>query len=124
VKLPWIRLDTAMFDNPKVLDLTEDGDHRAVVLHLTSMCFAGAHGTSGHVPRNVLRRLGGTRADAVKLVKAGLWEMDADGYRIHDWDEYQMSDQESKGRRMRAKKGGCVKNHGPACGCWQYEEPS
>ena len=33
--LPWIRLDTSTFDHPKILELVESKQHRAVVVHLS-----------------------------------------------------------------------------------------
>lgn len=117
--LPWIRLDTSTFDHPKMLDLIEDKRYQAIVLHLAAMAYAGKHGTDGHISKPVLRILPGRQADVTALVKAGVWHPDSAGWRIHGWDEYQVSDDEAKSRRQRAKKGGCIKNHGPDCGCWQ-----
>lgn len=117
--LPWIRLDTSMFDHPKMLDLIEGKRFQSIVLHLSAMTYAGKHGTDGHISRTVLRILPGRTADAKTLVDAGMWKPDGDGWRIHGWDEYQVSDDESRLRRQRAKKGGCIKNHGPECGCWR-----
>lgn len=117
--LPWIRLDTTTFDHPKMLDLIEDKQHRAIVVHLSGMTYTGKHGLDGFIPRAALRVIGGTAGDTKKLIEVGLWRESSGGWEVHGWDEYQVSDDESRNRKSRAKKGGCVKNHGPNCGCWQ-----
>ena len=101
--LPWIRLDTSTFSHPKLLDLSENNAHRAIVLHLSAMCYAGLHGTDGYIPRSALRTLGGRVSDAEALVKVELWNVDADGWSVHGWDEYQVSDEESKARKEKAR---------------------
>jgi hypothetical protein len=55
--LPWIRLDTSMVDNPKVLGLlTETTGHRAAFVWVCCMAYAGKHGTDGFIPREALSR--------------------------------------------------------------------
>lgn len=120
--LPWIRLDTSMFDHPKLLDLAEENAHRAIVLHVAAMAYSGKHGTDGYVPKAALRVLGGRQSDVTQLLKAELWRVDASGWRIHGWAEYQLSDDDSKARAARARKGGCIRNHGRDCGCWQRDD--
>lgn len=118
--LPWIRLDTDTFSNPKVLELLAEKRYRAVVLHLDAMTYVGKHGTGGHIPKIALRLLAPHQAaDITDLVKAELWHIDAAGWRIHGWGEYQLDDEERQMKRQRARKGGCIKNHGPECGCWR-----
>ncbi|OZC80229.1 hypothetical protein CH274_13420 [Rhodococcus sp. 06-418-5] len=119
--LPWIRLDTDTFSHPKILEMLSEKKHQAVVLHLAAMCYAGKHGTGGHIPKVALRVLPGRAMDVTDLVKAELWHIDAAGWRIHGWEEYQLDDEERQKRRQRARKGGCIKNHGINCGCWKDE---
>lgn len=116
--LPWIRLDTAIADHPKMLDLVSEKAFQAVSAHLLAMTYAGKHGTDGLIPKAALPFIHARKTDADKLVRVGLWREVAGGWEIHGWDEYQLSDDESKARKARAKKGGCMKNHGPDCGCW------
>lgn len=117
--LPWIRLDTDFFHNPKILRLLATGKHRAVTVHLAAMCWTGQQGMGGFVPDYVLALISARRSDVKDLVAEELWHVEAGGWSINGWAEYQLTDEASMRRLMRAKKGGCVKNHGPDCGCWQ-----
>ncbi len=101
--LPWIRLDTSIFDHPKLLELFEQKAYQAVVVHLAAMTYSGKHGTDGYVPRAALPLLQGRPADADRLVKAELWRVDARGWLIHGWDERQVSDAEARARREKAQ---------------------
>lgn len=102
--LRWIRLDTDMFDNPKLLYLQDDKRFRAIVTHLHAMCYSGKHGLGGFLPKAALRVLGATSVDATHLVTGGLWEPAPGGWQINDWDEYQLSDGETARRSDKAKK--------------------
>jgi len=42
--------------------------------------------TGGFIPTERVRKLGGTKALATRLVKAGLWDLADGGYQFHDWD--------------------------------------
>jgi hypothetical protein len=57
--------------------------------------------------------LGLMRADvkvAERLVCAGLWDQESDGYRIHDWDDYQsVSAKRSEAGRKGGEKSGQVR---------------
>ena len=101
--LPWVRLDTAFFDHPKILGLASEGQYRPIVLHLAGMAYAGKHGTDGFIPREAIPILLGRKVDADQLVHAGLWHANAGGWDINGWDEYQISDEETKKRRDKAK---------------------
>lgn len=107
--LPWIRLDTSFFDHPKVLGLVADNKHRALVLHLAAMAYAGKHGTDGFIPREALMFLHGRIADAENLVCAHLWSANAGGWDINGWDEYQVSDDAAKARREKAKNAAAIR---------------
>ncbi len=107
--LPWIRLDTSIFDHPKFLGLLSDNQHRAVVLHLAAMAYAGKHGTDGFIPREALVFLHGRVVDAGHLVAAELWHECAGGWDINGWDEYQISDDAAKARREQAKRAAAVR---------------
>jgi len=102
--LQWIRLDTTMFDNPKLLYLQEDRQHRAIVAHLQAMCYSGRHNLGGFVPKAALRILGATPADAHQLVQHDLWRPAPGGWDINGWDEFQLASQEATNRSEKAKK--------------------
>lgn len=103
--LPWVRMDTSLPDHPKILALVDgskDGRSTAFV-YVCSMAYAGKHGTDGFIPREALSRINGRVADARRLMEVGLWREDPGGWLINGWDEYQVSDEEAKQRRERAR---------------------
>lgn len=107
--LPWVRLDTSIFDHPKFLGLAADGQYRAITVHIAAMTYAGKHGTDGFIPREALPRLFGRASDAKHLIDAQLWTESAGGWDINGWDEYQVSDDAAKARREKAKKAAAVR---------------
>ncbi len=102
--LKWIRLETTMFENLKLLYLKEDRQHKAIVAHLEAMCYSGRQGLAGFVPKAALRIIGATPAEAERLVIAGLWNPAPGGWQVKDWEEYQVADQEAMRRSERAQK--------------------
>lgn len=108
--LPWIRLDTSMPDNPKILGLeTAKDGHRAGFMWLKCMCYAGKHGTAGFVPREAITRLGGRISDMRLLVEHGFITESAGGWDINGWDEFQVADEEAKRRREKAQYAASVR---------------
>lgn len=125
--LPWVRFDTTLPDNPKVLELlTMKDGYRAAFVYCCGLAYSGRHGTDGHIPGPALGRIHGRRCDAEKLVKVGLWDPAESGWWVQSWAEYQQlaetSERIREERRKAGRKGNCVRHHGPDCGCWQ-EEP-
>jgi hypothetical protein len=121
--LPWVRLDTTFFDHPKVLSMVADNQHRAIVLYLAGMTYAGRHGTDGFIPREALTMLHGRKTDADMLIRAGLWWQDKRGWIIHDWADYQQTQAETTDilakKRAAARKGNCHRWHSDGCECWR-----
>jgi len=103
--LPWIRFDTSLPDNPKVLMLCdEDGGRAALFVYCCSLAYSGKHGTDGFIPCRALGRINGDPADAVLLVDADLWDEVPGGWLIHGWGEFQHVDEASRKRREKAQK--------------------
>ncbi len=102
--LPWVRLDSAMPDNPKIVVLLgmKEG-HRAAFVWCCGLAYAGKHGTDGFIQTEILPRINGRRSDADRLVDAGLWRHQPGGWLILGWDEFQMSNEETQARRVRAQ---------------------
>ena len=102
--LAWVRLDTAMPRNQKVLALTalKEG-HRAAFVWLCSLSYAGEQGTDGFIPHPALPMIHGRPVDANRLVDVGLWVPMPGGWNIHDWADYQQSNAETEKRTARAK---------------------
>lgn len=102
--LKWIRLETTMFENPKLLYLKEDKQYKAIVAHLEAMTYIGRHGLAGFIPKAALRVIGASTTDAKHLVEAGLWAPAPGGWQINGWAEYQLADEEANKRSDKAKK--------------------
>lgn len=105
--LTWVRLDCGYFTNPKVLKAGSDG----ALLHLAAICYCGAHGIDdGVLPGPAVELVASTvrirrPLDVVqRLVDAGLWHEDADGWRIHHYDEMNGSNSEAARARERQKR--------------------
>ena len=108
--LQWIRLDTAMPDNPKILGLlTEKEGHRAAFVWLCCMAYAGKHETAGFVPREAASRVNARMADLARLVAVDLLTECAGGWDIKGWDEFQLSDESAHARREKAKNAAAVR---------------
>lgn len=105
--LPWIRLDTAMPDHPKIIDLVDQHGDRgmaAAFVWVCSLAYSGKHGTNGFITRSSLARINGKAAHARLLVGAGLWIDQVNvGWQIHGWAEFQESNEETIARSQRAR---------------------
>lgn len=123
--MPWVRLDTGLPDHPKILALIGAKKTRAALTYVFGLAYAGRHETDGFIPQAALPFLHATTQDARQLVDIRLWHHAEGGYQINDWDEYQPTSEVSNARRESLKKasrkGGCIKNHGPKCGCWKLD---
>jgi hypothetical protein len=124
VALPWVRLDSNIGTHDKVLELLamKDG-HRAFTMYVCGLGYCGGHATDGLVPFNALPFLHGSQKHAELLVQVRLWDMDAKGWRVHNWDSRQelevVTEAKQAGDRLGAAKGNCKRWHGPDCGCWK-----
>lgn len=103
--LSWIRLDTAVPDNPKVLELLRERDgQRSAFAWICCMTYCGKHGTDGFIPRNAAPFVHGKSADFTRLCAVGLLKEVAGGWEIPDWADFQESSEETQARRERAQK--------------------
>jgi hypothetical protein len=64
------------------------------------MCYAARHLTDGGVPASQ----GPSRGIAAELIKAGLWEPAEDGWRLHDWQDYNPPAETVEQRRKSARE--------------------
>lgn len=113
--LPWIRLDTAIGDNPKMLHLFELGKHRAVLAYILGLAYSGRHETAGLIPRGALPLLRATAGDARALVDARLWHAVDGGWAINDFDVYQITNVTQENRSNAAKIAACHRWHSQPC---------
>lgn len=65
----------------------------AEALWLRGLCYAGEHQTDGRVPGGFVRRMGDMDgpAESARLVAAGLWETDGEGWTIRGYLDWQSS---------------------------------
>ncbi len=89
-EVPWVRLDDAFAEHPKVIGLS-DGAFRA---HVSALCYCNRNLTDGRVPAV----LGNGHAE--ELVAAGVWEQNGNGFVIHDYGDYQMAKSEVEARLL------------------------
>lgn len=112
--LPWVRLDTSIADNPKVLRLI--GSHRegmaAAFVWVCSITYSGKHGTDGFIERVALARVNGKAIHARLLVDHQFWKDEGIGWSIHDYAEYQESTEDTQRRSQRAREAALIRWHG------------
>lgn len=103
--LPWIRLDTTMADNPKVLGLlTERDGHRAAFVWTCCMAYSGKHGTAGFIAREAMPFVHGRAADMRLLVSHGFLKESAGGWDVNGWAEFQLTDEDMEKRREKGRQ--------------------
>jgi hypothetical protein len=110
--LPWVKLDTNLPQNPKILYLIEDKRHRAIAVYMFGLAYSGAQGTDGFLPAACLPVIHATRADARNLVEVGLWIETVGGWEINDWAEHQLSSEETQQRKKKARDAAMARWHG------------
>jgi hypothetical protein len=85
--MAWIRLDDQIAHHPKFVKVGPV----AAWLWVCGHSYCARYLTDGYIPQAALMTLGVSKPDAAveKLVWAGLWEAADDGWRIHDYHDYQ-----------------------------------
>lgn len=102
--MTWVKLDDGFADHPKLLSVSL----AARWAYIEALCFAARHRTKGYLRPAVAARIAPPRVIA-ELVAAGLWEVNGDGWLIHDWADYQLDDQhrrELAAERQRRRRAG------------------
>ena len=98
---PWVKLDDNFAEHPKLIK----AGPRAGWLHVAALCYCSRQLTDGHIPETALRLLmAGGRVLADRLVEAGLWEPEGDGWHIHDYLDYQPSAAKVRAERQSAQE--------------------
>ena len=104
MSLPWVRVDSMIGTNPKVLRLLAERNWRALTVFLLSIPYCGGHETGGFIDDVGLKQVGGTPTVASDLVKAGLWEVHLSGWKLHDFEQYQPSKWTAAERAAHGKR--------------------
>jgi hypothetical protein len=105
--MPWFKVDDKLASHPKVMR----AGLAAMGLWVKAGSWSARYLTDGHIPTEALGMLGGTRAHAQALVKAGLWLEDMDGWRFKDWSDFQPSAADVELYRSATADGGVKGNH-------------
>ncbi|WP_406225033.1 hypothetical protein [Streptomyces anulatus] len=85
--MPWARLDDRFPSHRKVALLSD----RAFRLHVTALCWCSENLTEGAIRERelpVISRIRGAKKAALELEEAGLWDRTTDGWKVHDYLEY------------------------------------
>jgi hypothetical protein len=118
--MTWVKLDDNFADHPAIAPLSD----AAFRLHVAALCYCARYLTDGLVPEAFVdsRR----RKAAAELVSRGRWRTEVDGWRIHDYLDYQESREKVEARREKVKQrvskhrngvtndvGNAIGNHAP-----------
>lgn len=96
----YAQLDDTFWCNPKIVDLPA----LALRLYVRSISFSSALNTGGAVSKGTLRVLDGNAKLAGQLVTAKLWDVDGDGWQVHDYAQYNISKAKRDAARENARK--------------------
>ena len=80
--MPYFPVDDNLHAHPKV----DIAGLAAMGLWTLAGSWSKQATTGGFIPAERVRKLGGTKVLAGKLVTAGLWDVTPGGYQFHDWD--------------------------------------
>lgn len=100
----WFKVDDSFFSNPKTAMLS-DG---ATALWLRSGSWSAQQLTDGFIPSRMVPMFRGSDDSVRELCDVGLWERDdeRDGYRFHDWSDYQPDGEEVDALRRKRREAG------------------
>lgn len=84
--MTWVKLDDAFADHPKVMALGRDR-MAGLGVWTAAACYCARYLTDGFVPAAVAHGFGHARILS-RLVEVGLLDKVPDGYRLHDWLDY------------------------------------
>ena len=106
----WFKVDDKLHDHRK----TRVAGKSAMGLWVLAGSWSGDNMTDGFIPESILRRWG-NRADAARLVTAGLWRIDdldgEQGWRFHDWFTFQPSAASTAAVKSKESDAGLRGNH-------------
>jgi hypothetical protein len=85
--VPWVRFEDTFDQHPKVVGL-DDATYR---MWTRAIAYCSRNLTDAFLSRAAAKELRPSdwARCAGKLIKAGLFELAADGYRLHDYHDYQ-----------------------------------
>ena len=97
--MAWFRVDDGFHGHPK----TRESGLAAIGLWTVAGSYSRAYGLGGRIPQTLVSSWS-ARRQAETLVASGLWAVDGDGWRFHDWDDFQPSIEEEQAVRAAARR--------------------
>ena len=97
--MPWFRIDDNLAFHHKVVA----AGNPAIGLWARAGALCAQQLTDGFVPEHMIAALG-TKAQADRLVKVGLWDRTDGGYAFHEWAERQPSKVDVQAERAAARE--------------------
>ena len=102
------RLDDELLDHDKIEDAAEALGKRGHILALGMAAYGILYGnrklTDGFIKASALVKYGIDQPLAEAMVEARLWDRAEDGYRVHDFLEYNLSAEEIKAKRSKDRE--------------------
>lgn len=115
----WIRIDDQIAHHPKFIA----AGPVAAWLWVCGNGYCNKYLTDGFIPRSAIKTLGGVKNApmwAKQLAKVGLWDRVKNGYRVHDFHDFNPSAAEvrakRKARSMAGKAGATARWDGKSHG--------
>lgn len=112
--LDWVRLDTNMHVQPKILRLVSmPGGAAAAFAWVCSITHSGLVTSNGRISPETLPLIHATKKVAELLVKEKLWDPDpaGAGWIVHDYEKYNQTRETTQTIRITKKIGGIKGNH-------------
>ena len=103
--MAWVKIDDQFTDHPKIVAVGP----LAAWMYVCGLTYCGRYLTDGWIPRGQIRKLADVDNPSelvAKLVASGLWDEQEDGYRVHDYLEYNPTAKEVKATREARSKAG------------------
>lgn len=90
-------------------------------LWTSAVSYSNAMRTYGRIDGHLLALFQGTPELAAELVEVGLWDVDGDGWQVHDWEQHQTSRQHAE--EVSAKRAAAGRKGGKAPRANRTESP-
>ena len=97
----WFKADDQLSRSKKVLRIPRRYRMQAMGLWILAGTWSAGELTDGFVPSHMLDELGGTAAQAKRLVESGLWSEVAGGFQFNSWSDFQPSSNDVREKRAR-----------------------
>src|SRR5262245_43644468 len=83
--MAWVKLDDGFAEHPKIIQVGTAG----AWLLIQALCYCNRNLTDGFIPARIARAMAGGRVLITRMLVARLWEACENGYKIHDFSQYQ-----------------------------------